>query len=414
MTLSGNEVLFVQGTSSNGQLSAQTSQTTTGAIAALGSDESSFVSTNITTVGNGTLTASALLGSQIVRTGPVANFSDATDTALAIIAAFPGGLVAGSNSILIKNATAFTQTITAGAGVTLPITIIIPPFSVGNYIIVPTSATAVSFTHIDTTPIAIGQGVTNPSQTSVSTAGAGTLSASSFATTIAARTGTSGAFTDITDTAANIIATCANIIGKIGSSFYYYYANNTIYNATITGGVGVTVSGVSVIPGNTICEFLVTYTAANTLTMVGLGVTQTVSTAVTIAGGSSGNTVLQASSAASGTLTLPAVTDTVVTQTTGNAFNTNNITQTTVGKGFVQKLGTNGRAGTVTLNGASSVTISNTSVAVGDFIGFSLNTQGGTVGAVPHVVTISAGAYFLVVGTASDTSVYNYTMIGIN
>jgi hypothetical protein len=92
-----------------------------------------------------------------------------------------------------------------------------------------------------------------------------------------------------------------------------------------------------------------------------------------------------------------------------------NITETTVGSGFVQKSGAGtARAGSFTLNGATAVTVTNTTVAITDFIGFSVNTPSGTVGAVPHVSTISAGVYFTVVGTASDTSLYNYTMIGVN
>lgn len=94
--------------------------------------------------------------------------------------------------------------------------------------------------------------------------------------------------------------------------------------------------------------------------------------------------------------------------------NSGNFTETTVGSGFVQKAGTNGRAGTFSLNGTTTVTISNTTVALTDFIGISLNTEAGAFGAQPHVVSISAGVFFTVVGTASDTSLYNYTMIGIN
>jgi hypothetical protein len=40
--------------------------------------------------------------------------------------------------------------------------------------------------------------------------------------------------------------------------------------ATIQGGTGVTVSGITVVPPNSWARFLLTYTAANTLTMVGI------------------------------------------------------------------------------------------------------------------------------------------------
>jgi hypothetical protein len=91
-----------------------------------------------------------------------------------------------------------------------------------------------------------------------------------------------------------------------------------------------------------------------------------------------------------------------------------NITESGLGFGFVQKAGTNGRAGTFTLNGATAVTVSNTTTAITDAIIISLNTVGGTVGVQPHVATITAGTGFTVVGTAGDTSVYNYSMIGTN
>jgi len=41
----------------------------------------------------------------------------------------------------------------------------------------------------------------------------------------------------------------------------------------------------------------------------------------------------------------------------------------------------------------------------------SLNTVGGTVGAIPKVTTITAGTSFTVAGTASDTSTYNWAII---
>jgi hypothetical protein len=75
------------------------------------------------------------------------------------------------------------------------------------------------------------------------------------------------------------------------------------------------------------------------------------------------------------------------------------------------KRGTNGSVGTFVCNGTSAVTVNNTSVAITDAIIISLNTVGGTVGAVPSIKTITAGVGFTVSGTASDTSTYNYTII---
>lgn len=68
--------------------------------------------------------------------------------------------------------------------------------------------------------------------------------------------------------------------------------------------------------------------------------------------------------------------------------------------------------GTVTLNGATQVTVSNTAITAGSVIVFTLKTVGGTVGAAPVVDTITAGTGFTVKGTAGDTSVYNYRVLG--
>lgn len=323
MALTGNETLQVQGLDGTGAPAASTFQTTTGAIAALASTESApFIVTPITTVGNGTLTAAGLVGGEIVRTGPVANFSDATDTAANIIAALPGAVIGSSFNILLKNATAFTQTITAGAGVTLPLTVIIPAFSVSNYIATVATSSTVSLVHIDTTAISIGSNSTAPFITTVSTVGAGTLLAAGFVGSLINRSGSQSGtpFTDTTDTAANIIAACANLVNKIGTAMLIEYSNSTNAIATITGGTGVTVSGVTSIPANTISQFLLTYTAAATLTMVGLGITQNQATSLTMLGSSSGQTVLQPSAVASGTLTLPAVTGTVASTTGTNLY----------------------------------------------------------------------------------------------
>lgn len=315
MALTGLETIQVLGQNPSGVPAASTFQTTTGAIAALASTESApFIVTTISTVGNGTLTAAGLVGGEIVRQGPVADFSDATDTAVAIVAALPGAVVGSSFSILIKNATQYTQTITAGAGVTLPSTVITPAFSVNNYVASITSATAITFVHIDTTPISIGTNTTAPRAAALSTVGAGTILAAAFVGGLIARSGSqSGApFTDTTDTAAAIISACANLVNKIGTSMLVEYSNNTNAVATLTGGTGVTVSGVSVIPANTIAQFLLTYTAAATMTMVGTGVTQSVNNQVTLAGATSGQTILKSTdTAGSGTLTLPTTTGTL-------------------------------------------------------------------------------------------------------
>lgn len=69
--------------------------------------------------------------------------------------------------------------------------------------------------------------------------------------------------------------------------------------------------------------------------------------------------------------------------------------------------------GTLTLNGATPVVVANTNVTTSSAVIFGLNTVGGTVGAVPHMSTLTAGTSFSAAGTASDTSIYNYAIIQI-
>jgi len=63
--------------------------------------------------------------------------------------------------------------------------------------------------------------------------------------------------------------------------------------------------------------------------------------------------------------------------------------------------------GAVTINGTTPVTISSSSILTTSAFTFSLRTVGGTVGALPAIQTITAGQITLL-GTASDTSTYNY------
>lgn len=72
----------------------------------------------------------------------------------------------------------------------------------------------------------------------------------------------------------------------------------------------------------------------------------------------------------------------------------------------------NSHGGTVTLNGATPVSVTDPAVTLNSIILFTLKTVGGTVGAVPSVKTITAGGGFSVAGTAGDTSVYNYVVTG--
>lgn len=68
--------------------------------------------------------------------------------------------------------------------------------------------------------------------------------------------------------------------------------------------------------------------------------------------------------------------------------------------------------GTFTCNGATAVAVTDANVTANSQVLVTLKTVGGTVGAVPSVKTITAATGFTISGTASDTSVYNYAIIG--
>lgn len=293
MALIGNETLYVLGTRANGQPAATTFETTTGAIAALASSQGvgETVYTSITTVGDGVLTAAAIIGGGISRSGPTAAYTDTTDTAVAIVAAITAAFVGQSFYVNIKNLTAFAETLAAGSGVTLTGSVIIPPNSVAMYLVTLTSLTAVTIFHVETNLLSNG---TPTAITALSTVGAGTITGAGIAAGITSRTGAQSAtaFTDTTDTATAIIA--AQFNARIGMKWEFVYQNTTNAPATLTGGVGVTVSGVTLVPANSTARFLVTYTAAATLTIVGFSVTMMPTSGTFTATGSSAVTVANA------------------------------------------------------------------------------------------------------------------------
>jgi hypothetical protein len=186
----------------------------------------------------------------------------------------------------------------------------------------------------------------NPKGTALSTVGAGTITAAGIVGGLTLRTGSTSAFTDTTDTATAIIAALAG--GPvIGSSWVWLYVNNTVAQATLAAGSGVTLTGAVPVPPNCSATFLVTYTGAGAVSIVLMDM----------------------------------------------SF-------------FVH-------SGTFVANGATPVTVADTSVTATSQIHVTLKTAGGTVDvARPNVVTITPGTGFNVVAAASDTSTYNYRIEG--
>lgn len=86
-------------------------------------------------------------------------------------------------------------------------------------------------------------------------------------------------------------------------------------------------------------------------------------------------------------------------------------TFTTTTQEIANLVGAGSYGGTFVLTGTTPVTVTNANVALTSLILPSLNTVGGTVGALPSAKTITAGVGFTISGTAGDTSTYNYGIL---
>lgn len=218
----------------------------------------------LTTVGAGTITGSSIVGGVITRSGPVAAFTDTTDTAANIISALPNAQVGMSWAFTLKNTTAFTDTLAAGAGVTLSGATVLPPNTVLRALATYTGAGAVSINGLYIADIA-GNGMPMV-VTALNTVGAGTITAAGIVGGVTDRGGAQvAAFTDTTDTAANIIAATPN--AQVGMSWEWTYRNYSSQTATIAGGTGVTITDNTVVPPLSWIRYLVTYTGAGAVSI---------------------------------------------------------------------------------------------------------------------------------------------------
>lgn len=318
------------------------------------------LNTDVGTVGNGTLTGSAIAAGIITRSGPTAAYSDTTDTATNIAAAKPNAVVGMSWPLVIKNTVAFRQTLAAGVGVTLLGQIIVPPLSAGLFLVTYTGTGAVSIRGLAMVPLSTAALKVT---TALNTVGAGVITAAGIAGGVTTRGGVQAAtpFTDTTDTAANIIAAQPN--ASVGQSWEWSYRNDTDADAMLAGGTGVTVSGITVVARGAWARFLVTYTAAATVAIVGVAMGR--NTTLPPAKYTKNNTA-GATTAAAGDLT-----GADVVQAEYSAVGANNLTTRTAaqmfadipncqaGFSYVLEIA-NTSAGTTTLIGGTGVTLTGT------------------------------------------------------
>ena len=152
-TLTGNEILYVQGVQANGKPSGQTLQTTTeeiAALAALSSD--TMVVTALNTVGAGTITAAGIVGQYVQRGGEQlsAAFTDTSATANAITAALPSGVNVGTAfTFNYANLTNAPATLAGGSGVTISNITIVPPNAYAKYLFTYTAVSTYTMVGIE-------------------------------------------------------------------------------------------------------------------------------------------------------------------------------------------------------------------------------------------------------------------------
>lgn len=242
-------------------------RTTTAAIAALGADGAALTRTTITTVGNGVLTAPAIAGQLITRTGPTGAFTDTTAAAAAIIAAAPGVGVGSSFEVTIQNATAFAQTLAAGAGVSMSTVNVVPAQSVATYLVTRNAAAAITFSHVATVPfipIPASQFTTAALAVGVLAAGAITGAAMVYLQNTGA---TPGAQT--TRTAAQMLADFP--AARVGLSFSFRLINTGAGTLTLTADASVTLTGTATVLTNTFRDYILTFLTPTTASIQSVG-----------------------------------------------------------------------------------------------------------------------------------------------
>lgn len=90
-------------------------------------------------------------------------------------------------------------------------------------------------------------------------------------------------------------------------------------------------------------------------------------------------------------------------QTNGDFASLGDVSVSTAGKTLKIKTGSNAKAGTLTANGTTAVTVSTTAVTANSLIFIGCNTPAGTPGAA-YVSAVTPGTSFQVKSVASDTS----------
>jgi len=222
------------------------------------------VNTAISTVGAGTLTAAAMVGGLITRSGSTAAYTDTTATATDIIDAMANATVGQSWTLRIKNTVAFAETISGGTGVTVSGVSVVPPLSVGTFLITVTAAGTVTMVGVGTQPLSnlpVAKFATTAAASPL-TAAAGDLTGAQH---VFFEITTDGAFGLTTRTAVEMFADTPN--AQVGQTYLLTVVNKGNNTVTITGGTDVTITATATLATLVTRTYVVTFATATTITM---------------------------------------------------------------------------------------------------------------------------------------------------
>lgn len=242
-------------------------------VEAEGSTGQYVANTAISTVGAGTLTAAAIVGGLITRSGSTAAFTDTTDTAAAIVAAIEtaGGVPEAGMSFYLKiiNTTAFLDTLAGGSNVTLAGISAIPGISTLTALVTLTSLTAVSIRGVE-----VANNAPLPSAKFTTAAlTAGTIPAASIVGAEVCYWQNTGATpgAQTFPTAATLYAAIPGAYVGLTTVFRVINTGAGTLTLTADGGATVTLAGTATVAQNVTRDYAITFTSATAATVQSIG-----------------------------------------------------------------------------------------------------------------------------------------------
>lgn len=228
------------------------------------------INTADTTVGAATLTAAAVAGGVITRSGSTAAYTDTLPTAALTIAAMPGTPTIDQSWILkIKNTVAFLETLSAGTGWTLSGLTTVPPLSVGVFLVTYSAAGTFTCVGLGSHPIG-ATGLVAKYQTAALATGTLTAGQITGADHVFMETTTDGAATMTTRTATQMFADHPN--AQVGGTYLLTLINSGNNTLTLSAGTGVTITGTATVATTVTRTFHVTFDSATAMTFQGVSV----------------------------------------------------------------------------------------------------------------------------------------------